>query len=220
MRRHVALLLFIQEFMLIFKLVYSESITACYGEILSINCSEDNFILVNFAAFGYFGTSGKCKAQSNAECWVDSTYFISAICTGHHSCQSKVQYSHDLSSKSLRNKCASNVEQIAPHLFVQYLCITSTLLSSIQDVKSLDAEHVGGYLATHDYQLSIKTPEWKTDLPEEYCSQWNLPSVISIPAPHGGVGIVIKVRDIGELYRPLSKALGFSPREHLAFKLI
>ncbi|EUB57602.1 hypothetical protein EGR_07544 [Echinococcus granulosus] len=204
MRRHVAPLIFIQSLLLLSQLVHAESITTCYGETLSIGCSEDSFILVNFAAFGVFGTSDKCSAQSTAECWVDSTYFVSAICTGHHFCQSKVQYSHDLSSKSLRYKCAGVVELTAPRLFVQYLCIISTLLSSIQDVRSLDADHVGGFLATHDYQLSVKTPEWKTDLSEEYCTQWNLPSVISIPAPQGGLGIVIKLRDIGELYRPLS----------------
>lgn len=103
-----------------------ESIAACYGEVFSISCSEDNFILVNFAAFGYFGTGKKCNAQSSLECWVDSTYFISAMCTGQHSCQSKVQYSHDLSSKSLGAKCASAVKLTLPHLFVQYLCIKSS----------------------------------------------------------------------------------------------
>ncbi|KAM7532966.1 hypothetical protein Aperf_G00000123536 [Anoplocephala perfoliata] len=77
------------------------------------------------------------------------------------------------------------------------------LQTSIQDSKRLDTDHAGGYLATHDYQLSIKTPDWKSDLSESYCTQWNLPSVVSIPARIEGLGIVLKLRDIGELYRPL-----------------
>ncbi|VDM31646.1 unnamed protein product [Hydatigera taeniaeformis] len=88
---------------------------------------------------------------------------------------------------------------------------TTAMLSSMQDMKTFDADHVGGYIATHDYQLSIKTPEWRNDLPEEYCAQWNLPSVISLPAPDVGLGVVIKLRDIGELYRPLASKFLICP---------
>ncbi|VUZ40182.1 unnamed protein product, partial [Hymenolepis diminuta] len=163
---------------------YSESMTICYGETFTIHCSDDNFIVISVAAFGYFHAGNSCNAQSNADCWLDSTYFLSALCTGHHTCESKVHYSHDLSSKYLRNKCASIIEPISstPALFVQYSCVTSTLLNSIEESKGLDTDHAGGYFATHDYQLSIKTPEWKTDLSEVYCTKWSLPSVISIPA--------------------------------------
>lgn len=76
-------------------------------------------------------------------------------------------------------------------------------------------DHAGGYLATHDYQLSIKTPEWKSALSENYCSRWNLPSVVSIQAKDDGLGIILKLRDIGELYRPLSSKFHLNVLMHL-----
>lgn len=90
-------------------------------------------------------------------------------------------------------------------ILIEYFFLA--LLTSIQESKGLDTDHAGGYFATHDYQLSIKTPEWKTDLSEVYCTKWSLPSVISIPAGSEGLGIVLKLRDIGELYRPLNSEL-------------
>ncbi|BHF82979.1 hypothetical protein SprV_0802611900 [Sparganum proliferum] len=95
---------------------------------------------------------------------------------------------------------------------VRYSCVPHQLILQIEENTRLGDDHVGGYLATTDYLRSIDTPRWKTDLAEDFCERMKLPHVSSITVSDSGVGLFIRIRDVGRMFHnpSASSSRGFA----------
>ncbi|CAH8599747.1 unnamed protein product [Schistosoma curassoni] len=167
---------------------------SCYNESLHIHCGSEKTIIIHEAHFGYFreillisNSTDRCRTHNSRDCWVDVTANISRRCSGHSVCKNSVHYSSDLSADLLARECSFIIDNAAePTLFVEYDCISTTLVTRISNENHVDPEQIGGYLISLDYNEIVKSgSEWRSHLAEAMCNPKSnhLPHQFYLPAP-------------------------------------
>ncbi|CAH8572609.1 unnamed protein product [Schistosoma mattheei] len=167
---------------------------SCYNESMHIHCGSEKTIIIHEAHFGYFreillisNSTDRCRTHNSRDCWVDVTANISRRCSGHSVCKNSVHYSSDLSADLLARECSFIIDNAAePTLFVEYDCISTTLVTRISNENHVDPEQIGGYLISLDYNEIVKSgSEWRSHLAEAMCNPKSnhLPHQFYLPAP-------------------------------------
>ncbi|CAH8860642.1 unnamed protein product [Trichobilharzia szidati] len=169
---------------------------SCYNESLHIQCGAEKSIVIHEAHFGYFrdillvsNSTKKCRSPNAKDCWIDVTADISRRCSGHSLCKSSVHYSSELSAELLSRECSFISDNLAePTLFVEYECISTTLITRISNENHVDPDQIGGYLISLDYNEIIQSgSEWRSHLADAMCGaptvNNHLPHRFYLPAP-------------------------------------
>nr|CAH8861622.1 unnamed protein product [Trichobilharzia regenti] len=170
----------------------------CYNESMHVQCGAEKAIVIHEAHFGYFrdilllsNSTKKCRSHNAKDCWIDVTANISRKCSGHSLCKSSVHYSSELSAELLSKECSFISDNLAePTLFVEFECISTTLITRISNENRVDPDQIGGYLISLDYNEIIQSgSEWRSHLADAMCGAPtvnHLPHRFYLPAPKLG----------------------------------
>ncbi|TGZ59779.1 hypothetical protein CRM22_008891 [Opisthorchis felineus] len=167
----------------------------CYGEQLQIACDLSKIVVLHNAQFGFFkqiigrkNLNVSCIAQQRGDCWIDVTPSMSRLCSGYSSCTTNVQYSLELPLDGIARECSIETAGFSkPSLFVEYSCVSTTLLTRLTSNSHVDSEQVGGYLATLDYaETRNGGTEWRMHQADAICrvGEEQLPYRFYLPAPN------------------------------------